>query len=71
MLFGSGARGELTAKSDIDLMVVKRGCHRLCTEQRIYEALPMGRSRPVDVLVARPEDVGTVSVSHNRADQTG
>ena len=59
VLFGSGARGELSAKSDIDLMVVKAGCHRLGTRQRIYEALPVGRSRPVDVLVARPEDIKT------------
>ncbi|KPL09723.1 hypothetical protein AMJ85_06180 [candidate division BRC1 bacterium SM23_51] len=55
ILFGSHARGEGGADSDIDLMVVKSGVEQRRREAvRIYRALK-GLCLPIDVLVATPE----------------
>ena len=56
-LFGSAVRGEMTAESDYDLLVVMpEGVHRRKTAQFLYRHL--GNSGiPVDILVATPEDL--------------
>ena len=58
ILFGSGARGELTTKSDIDLMVVMRdeSQNNVDATSAIYMALPSDRL-PTDILVATPEEI--------------
>lgn len=56
IFFGSAARGETHADSDLDLLVIKSGAHRRDLAGKIYRHL-IGVGRPVDVLVARPEDV--------------
>ncbi len=56
ILFGSAARGEMTADSDVDLMVVKSGIHRRQAAQAIYCNL-LGVGRAVDVVVVTPEDI--------------
>lgn len=57
ILFGSAARGEMSAASDIDvLVVVPDGSHRRKTAQQIYLNL-IGFGMPVDVVVATPSDL--------------
>lgn len=56
ILFGSAARREMTAGSDIDLLVVKDNCHRRRTARKIHAAVP-GNARGVDVVVASTKDV--------------
>jgi len=56
ILFGSAARGEMRAGSDLDLMVVKRGAHRRKLAQAIYRQL-VGVGRAVDIVVVTPEDL--------------
>jgi uncharacterized protein len=56
ILFGSAARGEMTANSDIDVLVVKANTHRRRLAQQIYLNL-IGVGRPVDVVVVTPEDI--------------
>lgn len=57
ILFGSAARGEMRAESDIDvLVVVPDGTHRRKTAQQIYVNL-IGFGLPVDVVVATPCDL--------------
>ena len=56
ILFGSGARGLMDEDSDIDLLVVKNGCHRIHTAGDIYASLPT-RSTPVDIVVVWPEEL--------------
>ena len=56
ILFGSGARGQMDEDSDIDLLVVKDGCHRIHTAGDIYAGLPT-RSTPVDIVVVWPEEL--------------
>jgi predicted nucleotidyltransferase len=56
ILFGSLARGKYDARSDIDLLVVKRNVNRGELTGRIYESL-IGVGVPVDVIVAHPEDL--------------
>ncbi len=56
-LFGSAARGEARADSDLDLLVVTAGeVHRGRLTEEIYAAL-IGAGRAVDVVVVTPEDV--------------
>jgi predicted nucleotidyltransferase len=56
ILFGSAARGALTADSDVDVLVVKANVHRRKLAQAIYLNL-IGVGRAVDVVVATPEDL--------------
>jgi len=63
ILFGSAARGEMNWHSDVDLLVIKSGVHRLHTAERIHENL-WGVRVPVDVVVATPEDLERYGDSH-------
>ena len=57
ILFGSGARKEAHAQSDIDLLVVMpNGTHRRQTSQALYRQI-RGIGVPFDVLVATPRDL--------------
>lgn len=56
VLFGSAARGGMRPGSDIDLLVIKSGAHRLELTRTIYRRL-IGVGLPVDVVVVTPEDV--------------
>ena len=57
ILFGSAARGQAGAHSDIDVMVVAgEDAHRRKTAQAIYGHLH-GFGFPVDVVVAKPSDL--------------
>ena len=57
ILFGSGARKEANAQSDIDLLVVMPdGTHRRRTSQTLYRQI-RGMGIPFDVLVATPRDL--------------
>jgi predicted nucleotidyltransferase len=56
ILFGSAARGEMGPNSDVDLLVIKTGAHRLDLAGKIYRNLH-GVGEAVDVVVVTPEDV--------------
>lgn len=56
ILFGSAARGEMRAKSDLDVLVVKEGDHYRAVSRRIYLRLPRKR-RAVNLVVATNEDI--------------
>ncbi len=57
ILFGSAARDEMTANSDIDLLVVKSGpIHRGHLTEEIYMNF-LGVRQAVDVVVVTPEDI--------------
>ena len=56
ILFGSAARGEMRAKSDLDVLVVKEGDHYRAVSRRIYLGLPCKR-RAVNLVVATNEDI--------------
>ena len=57
ILFGSAARGELRADSDVDLLLVMpEGTHRRHTAQHLYRTLH-GVTLPYDVMVATPSDL--------------
>ena len=56
ILFGSAAREEMGPNSDVDLLVIKAGVHRLDLAGKIYRNLH-GVGEAVDVVVATPEDV--------------
>ena len=57
ILFGSAARNEASARSDIDLLVVMpNGTHRRQTSQTLYRQI-RGIGVPFDVLVATPKDL--------------
>ena len=56
ILFGSAARGETGPNSDIDLVIIKSNVHRRRLAMDLYEALA-GIGHPVDLIVARPEDI--------------
>ena len=57
ILFGSCARMEADAQSDIDLLVVMPdGTHRRQTSQRLYRQI-RGIGVPFDILVATPRDL--------------
>jgi predicted nucleotidyltransferase len=57
ILFGSFARGEGGADSDIDLLVVMpEGTHRRHTAQLLYRCT-RGLGVPLDFLVATPSDL--------------
>ena len=56
ILFGSAARGEMTADSDVDMLVVKANVHRRKLAQAISRNL-IGVGQAVDVVVITPEDL--------------
>lgn len=57
VLFGSAARGESGADSDLDLLVIKSGqYHRRRMMEKIQVSLA-GVGQAVDVIVVTPEDV--------------
>jgi uncharacterized protein len=56
ILFGSAARGEMRANSDVDLLVVKAGVHRRDLAKKIYRNM-IGVGQAVDVIVVTPEDL--------------
>jgi predicted nucleotidyltransferase len=57
VLFGSAARGEMTADSDVDLLVVMpNGTHRRKTMEYLHTQLS-GVPFPVEIIVATPEDL--------------
>ena len=57
LLFGSVARGQSSADSDLDMLVIVRGpVHRRALAQEIYKNLH-GILTPVDVVVATEQDV--------------
>jgi predicted nucleotidyltransferase len=56
ILFGSAAREEMGPNSDVDLLVIKTGAHRLDLTGKIYRNLH-GVGEAVDVVVVTPEDV--------------
>ncbi|MCP4702734.1 MAG: nucleotidyltransferase domain-containing protein [Gammaproteobacteria bacterium] len=57
LIFGSAARGETGANSDIDLLVVMpEGIHRRRTAQLLYRKI-RGVGVPFDILVATPADL--------------
>ncbi len=63
ILFGSAARGEMGPHSDVDLLVIKSGAHRLDLTAQIYRNLH-GLSEAVDVIVVTPEDVERYRHTH-------
>jgi predicted nucleotidyltransferase len=63
ILFGSAARGEMGPNSDVDLLVIKTGAHRLDLMGKIYMNLH-GVGEAVDVIVVTPEDVERYRDSH-------
>lgn len=56
ILFGSAVREEMGPNSDVDLLVIKAGAHRLDLTGKIYRHLH-GVGEAVDVVVVTPEDV--------------
>lgn len=57
ILFGSAARGDAGAESDLDLLVVKSGNYRK-REMAVRVRRAIGSTgRPIDVIMARPEDI--------------
>lgn len=57
ILFGSAARDQMDANSDVDLLVIKSGnFHRGRLTEEIYMNL-FGVGQAVDVVVVTPEDV--------------
>ena len=57
ILFGSAARGDADAQSDIDLLiVVPDGTHRRQTAQRLYREI-VGIGVPFDLIVATRGDL--------------
>lgn len=57
ILFGSAARGEMGANSDLDLLVVvPSGLHRRQTAQKIYRNL-IGLGFAVDIVVVTEDDI--------------
>ncbi len=56
ILFGSAARGDMHADSDIDLLIIKSNCRTLATAADIYGNLPVGGVE-ADITVMRPEQV--------------
>ena len=57
VLFGSAARGDMRADSDLDLLVVvPEGTHRRHTAQFLYRHL-RGVTVPFELIVATPSDL--------------
>lgn len=56
IMFGSAARGEMGPDSDLDILVVAACDHRRNTARKIRREL-FGISVPIDIIVAKPEDI--------------
>ena len=56
ILFGSAARGEMRADSDLDVLVVKDGRHYRDVARAVYMCVPTD-TRAVDVVVATNENI--------------
>jgi predicted nucleotidyltransferase len=57
ILFGSAARGEMHADSDLDIMVVMpEGTHRRHTAQHLYQHIE-GIKIPYEIVVATEQDM--------------
>jgi len=57
ILFGSAARGDMDANSDLDLLIVMPdGTNRRHTARRVYRALA-GLGMPKDIIAVTEEDV--------------
>lgn len=56
LLFGSGMKGRLGERSNLDLLVVKHRAQRRRLAQEIYINL-IGVEKSVDVVVVTPEDI--------------
>ena len=63
ILFGSTARGDADANSDIDLLIIKDGVDALDLMARIYRRLH-GVGAAVDAIVVSPDDVERYKDSH-------
>ena len=63
ILFGSAARGDGDADSDIDLLIIKDGADALDLMARIYGRL-RGVGAAVDAIVVSPQDVERYENSH-------
>ena len=63
ILFGSAARGDMGPNSDVDLLVIKSGAHRLDLMGQIYMNMH-GAGEAVDIIVVTPEDVERYGNSH-------
>lgn len=63
ILFGSAARGDLGADSDLDTLVVKDDPDTLGLLGRIYRSL-YGAGAAVDAVVAAPKDLERFKDSH-------
>ena len=63
ILFGSAARRDGAADSDIDLLIIKEGADALDLMARIYRRL-RGVGAAVDAIVVSPEDVERYKDSH-------
>jgi len=64
VLFGSAARGQMDAHSDIDLLVIKKGrYHKGRLTEKIYMNL-YGSDKAVDVIVVTPEEVELYRDTH-------
>ena len=63
ILFGSAARGDSGADSDVDLLVIKEGADHWQAATRIYRELA-GVRVAVDAVVVTPQDVERYGDSH-------
>jgi len=64
ILFGSAARGTMSANSDLDLLVIKRGrFDRGRLTERIYSNMHGARAA-VDVIVVTPQEVERYRDTH-------
>lgn len=57
ILFGSQARGDVKADSDLDLFIVQSGRGSNRQVRREIDLLLAGRRFPLDLIVRKPEDV--------------
>src|SRR5262249_16630120 len=67
ILFGSAARGEMGPHSDVDLLVIKSGAHRLELTGQIYRhmhGVAGAGGEAVDIIGVSAEDVERYRDSH-------
>ena len=69
IMFGSGARGTQTRKSDLDLMIVLRTDKRVFDRYGDFEEIhDLTKGSSVDMLIYSPEELG--NISHRKFIQT-
>jgi len=62
IVFGSGARGTQTRKSDLDLLIVLATDKRFFDRYGDFEEIPnLIKGRSVDMLIYSPEELETIS----------